>query len=112
MASIRSCVAESGIAVAIGACIGDVVRCVRAALESSPAPAGVMALQIPAAFAGRPTVNPALVRFARANDIAIHIWTVNEPAEMHALLDLGVDGLISDHPARVVEVLHARSRRV
>jgi glycerophosphoryl diester phosphodiesterase len=111
MATIREAVARTGIRVAIGACVGDVVRCVRAALDGSPAPPGVMALQIPADFGGRPVVTPELVRFARANGIQVHVWTVNEPAQMQTLLDVGADGLISDHPARVRDVIRARVTR-
>jgi glycerophosphoryl diester phosphodiesterase len=38
------------------------------------------------------------------------VWTINDPAEMHRLLDLGVDGIMSDFPARVVKVVAERSR--
>lgn len=101
MTTIRETVARTGVRVAIGACTGDVIRCVRAALDGAPPPAGVMALQIPADFGGRPVVTPELLRFAHANDIQVHVWTINEPAQMRTLLDLGVDGIISDYPARV-----------
>lgn len=101
MTTIRETVAHAGVRVAIGACTGDVIRCVRAALDGAPPPAGVMALQIPADFGGRPVVTPELLRFAHANDIQVHVWTINDPAQMRTLLDLGVDGIISDYPARV-----------
>lgn len=35
-------------------------------------------------------------------------WTVNERDAMEALIDLGVDGLITDYPDLLVEVLKAR----
>ena len=39
----------------------------------------------------------------------MHVWTVNEEAEMSELLDMGVDGLISDYPGRVLEVIRKRA---
>jgi glycerophosphoryl diester phosphodiesterase len=109
MASIREAVARTGTNVAIGACVGEVLRCVRAALDGAAAPEGVMALQIPADFGGRPVVTPELMMFAHANEIQVHVWTINDPAQMHALLDLGVDGIISDHPARMRDVVMERT---
>ena len=38
----------------------------------------------------------------------MHVWTVNEEAEMSELLDMGVDGLITDYPDRALEVLRRR----
>jgi glycerophosphoryl diester phosphodiesterase len=35
-------------------------------------------------------------------------WTVNEPEHIGALLDGGVDGVISDHPDRVRDVMRSR----
>ena len=36
------------------------------------------------------------------------VWTVNEAGDMAALLDLGVDGIITDYPDRLRELLSAR----
>jgi glycerophosphoryl diester phosphodiesterase len=49
---------------------------------------------------------------ARAHDAGVRIivWTVNEPHTMHRLLDNGVDGIITDRPDRLREVLIARGQ--
>lgn len=43
-------------------------------------------------------VTPKLVQQARRRGQQINTWTVNEPAEMRRLIDLGVDGIITDRP--------------
>ena len=39
------------------------------------------------------------------------MWTINDEAEMERLLDLGIDGLITDYPARAAAVLRRRGLR-
>jgi glycerophosphoryl diester phosphodiesterase len=56
------------------------------------------ALQVPARSGGIDVVTPAFVRAARAKDVPVHVWTVNEPAEIERLYELGVSGLITDRP--------------
>ena len=60
-----------------------------------------MALQIPEGFAGRPLVTAKLLAHAHRHGIEVHVWTINEPAEIDRLLQLGADGIVSDYPDRV-----------
>lgn len=102
MTSLRSALAANTIAPAVGASLADILEVVRATLEARPPATDSMALQIPDSFAGNPLVTPELVAHAHAHGIAVHVWTINEPADMRRLIDLGVDGLVTDHPERLV----------
>ena len=53
-------------------------------------------LQVPVRHGRVPVVTPATVALAHTAGVAVHVWTVNEAAEMRRLLDLGVDGLVTD----------------
>jgi glycerophosphoryl diester phosphodiesterase len=67
------------------------------------------ALQIPESWNGRTLVTAETVRAAHAFGLEVHVWTVNEPQDMERLLDLGVDGLMSDYPERLVAVAGRRA---
>ena len=53
----------------------------------------------------RSQVDSTLMAAARRHGLVVHPYTVNERAEMTRLLDLGVDGLFTDRPDRLVELL-------
>ncbi len=55
---------------------------------------------------------PRFVGDAHHRGFPIHVWTINEPDEMHRLLDLGVDGLMTDRPEMLREVLDDRGEWV
>ncbi|MFF5428391.1 MULTISPECIES: glycerophosphodiester phosphodiesterase family protein [unclassified Streptomyces] len=59
--------------------------------------AGAVAAQVPERQGVIPVVDRRFVREAHARGLQVHVWTVNEPERMHALLDLGVDGIMTDH---------------
>ena len=71
--------------------------------------AGADALQLPER-AGRVTVvTPRLIRLAHDVGLQVHVWTVDSPPEMDRLLDLGVDGLMSDRADLLSAVLARRA---
>jgi glycerophosphoryl diester phosphodiesterase len=108
MTALRAKIAQSGLRPAVGAGPGDVVRFVRAAAEGAAPPPEPMALQIPPSFAGNPLVTEDLIEFAHRHGVQIHVWTINDVDEMHRLLDLGVDGVMSDFPGLLQEVVDER----
>ncbi|MCC5855744.1 MAG: glycerophosphoryl diester phosphodiesterase membrane domain-containing protein [Idiomarina sp.] len=54
------------------------------------------------------TLTPGELRRAHRNDYDLHVWTVNDARAMHRYLDMGVDGIITDVPAVLSEVLAER----
>ncbi|MFD4791454.1 glycerophosphodiester phosphodiesterase [Streptomyces sp. NPDC058459] len=67
-----------------------------------------VAAQVPEARSGVPVADRRFVRAAHALGLQVHVWTVNEPERMHRLLDLGVDGIMTDHIDTLREVMEDR----
>lgn len=70
--------------------------------------AGFQAVQVPTVFRGIPLVTRRFVAACHRRGVQVHVWTVDDPAEMAKLLDIGVDGLMSDRPALLRSLLQAR----
>ncbi|MGW4277122.1 glycerophosphodiester phosphodiesterase [Streptomyces seoulensis] len=67
-----------------------------------------VAAQVPVAQSGVPVVDRLFVRAAHARGLQVHVWTINEPERMHRLLDLGVDGIMTDHIDTLRAVMRER----
>lgn len=66
--------------------------------------AGHAAFQVPPAL-GIPVVTQDFVDDAHASGLAVHVWTINDCEEMRSLLALGVDGIMTDAPAKLARLL-------
>jgi glycerophosphoryl diester phosphodiesterase len=68
----------------------------------------VDAVQIPTKAAGITTVAPRILSRLRRAGVEVHVWTINDPAEMRELLDAGVDGLVSDRCDLAIGLVRGR----
>ncbi len=68
--------------------------------------------QVPERARGVTLVDERFVRAAHRSGLQVHVWTVDDPATMSRLLDLGVDGLMTDRPAVLRDVLVERGQWV
>ena len=50
-------------------------------------------------------ITERFVRVAHSHNIQVHAWTINDPAEMERLIALGVDGIITDRPDLLLDVV-------
>jgi len=74
-----------------------------------PAPApDFPVVQVPVQWKGVPVVTRRFVQAAHARGILVQVWTVDDGAEMKRLLDLGVDGIMTDRPTVLREILTRR----
>ena len=64
--------------------------------------------QVPPGLLRIRVIDARFVAAAHRRGLPVHAWTVNDPAEMHRLLDLGVDGIMSDDAPALRAVLVAR----
>ncbi|PPL16965.1 glycerophosphodiester phosphodiesterase [Microterricola pindariensis] len=70
--------------------------------------AGLVAVQVPQSAGPLKITTPRVIAAMHRAGVEVHVWTVNEEAEMSALLDLGVDGLVTDRADLAVRLLAAR----
>ena len=50
-------------------------------------------------------VTPRLIAAAHRHDVEVHVWTVNDPADMRRLVDMGVDGIVTDRADVALQTL-------
>ena len=71
-------------------------------------PASVVAAQVPVAAGPVTVVDRRFVAYAHRIGLQVHVWTIDDPSTMHRLLDLGVDGIMTDRVDVLREVYLGR----
>ena len=66
-----------------------------------------VALQVPPSYEGIEVVTAGSVAAAHRLGLEVHVWTINDAAEMASLLALGVDAIMTDVPALAMDVLRS-----
>ena len=82
---------------------GGLSPVVRAALR------GLVAVQVPERAIGLRITTARMIARLHAAGVEVHVWTVNDPQRMRELLDLGVDGLVTDRADLALEVVRSRA---
>jgi glycerophosphoryl diester phosphodiesterase len=62
------------------------------------------ALQVPVRSGALEVVTRSFVAAAHARGLAVHVWTIDDAAQMRGLIELGVDGIMTDQPRRLAEI--------
>ncbi len=63
------------------------------------------AFQVPEYSGDLHVVTERFIQNAQSHNVDVHVWTVNETADMQRMLDLGVNGIITDYPDRLLTLL-------
>jgi glycerophosphoryl diester phosphodiesterase len=70
--------------------------------------ASVDAVQVPEAVRGFRVVTPRTIRAFHDAGVEVHVWTVNEESDIARLLDLGVDGIVTDRSDLALQIVKKR----
>ena len=97
---------EGGPAVATSMATREVAR-LRVGAYRRPRP-NVVAAQVPLRYGPLRVVDPRFIARAHRLGLQVHVWTIDDPAAIHGLLDLGVDGIMTDQPEVLREVYLSR----
>ncbi len=65
----------------------------------------MQALQVPEYIGGIRVLTKSFVEAAHSRNLEVHAWTVNETKDMKRLLEMGVDGVMTDYPDRLLKLL-------
>lgn len=108
IARVRAAFADGGICTSLGP-IGSLQLGLAATKAQDVGELDAPCAQLPPSYGDTPVVTAEVVAEAHARGMQIHVWTIDDAQEMHDLLDLGVDGIMTDRPAILKQVLTDRN---
>lgn len=92
-----------------GAAQGDVARLLRAAVVGGRVEPAYQAASVPPSYRGLPLPLGRFARLLRPAGVPVYVWTVDEPRAAVRLWDLGVSGIVSNDPGRILDALRGRA---
>ncbi|ENH96231.1 glycerophosphoryl diester phosphodiesterase [Gracilibacillus halophilus YIM-C55.5] len=66
--------------------------------------------QVPEEMDGIRVLTPSFIKYAHQRGVTLFVWTINEEDEMKRIMQMGVDGMYTDHPARLLDVVVQRKK--
>lgn len=86
----------------------EVLALARAARANRPVRLPGSYVQIPTHVGRWRLLTPRLIDSAHRSGLEVHVWTIDDPGQMEDLIDLGVDGLMTDRPSVLASILQRR----
>ncbi len=68
------------------------------------------AFQVPEYFGEIQVIRPRFLEAARSSNVRVQVWTINEEKELSRMLELGVDGILTDYPDRLLRLMGRLAR--
>jgi glycerophosphoryl diester phosphodiesterase len=68
------------------------------------------AVQVPESIGGRSVLTREFIKAAHARQLQVHVWTINDEESMKRLIELGVDGIMTDYPDRLIALLKLKPK--
>ena len=65
-------------------------------------------LQIPLKWKGIKILTRNLIKKANISNLLVHVWTINDRKTINNLIDLGVNGIVTDEPELLMEIMKER----
>ena len=62
-------------------------------------------IQIPTRWNGIKVITKKFIDRLHNDDLKVHVWTINKETEMQSLIDLGVDGIMTDNASGLIKVM-------
>jgi glycerophosphoryl diester phosphodiesterase len=101
---LRALKAMVGRTIPVTAVQNDIIRIKLIGLGLPLARPDVVAVQVPISHYGIKIVTPSFIKNCHDLGIKVHVWTIDDEAEMRWLIDLGVDGVMTDKPSLLKQV--------
>jgi glycerophosphoryl diester phosphodiesterase len=79
--------------------------------RGGPYTPGADVLQVPETWKGRRIVTPRFIEEAQRRNLPVQVWTVDDPDDMRRLLSWGIDGIQTDRPDLLAEILEETEGR-